>query len=149
MRNIYTAGIEVVNVLVEMHDSSILVEGADVPPAWSDKLQPSGPDWRMTEREDLEKDKEDQDKTIADLEAQLAAVSTNKADLEKRLLVREIKVKKLRREASEVPKLKEELSTLQEDHSRLPLFERLSSRRLEHGEADDARSTLHHLVLHL
>jgi hypothetical protein len=64
-------------------------------------------------------EKEEQVQTIADLKAQLATISGEKADLEKRLLIRETEVKKLRRDASEVLNLKEELSALREASSKI------------------------------
>jgi hypothetical protein len=64
-------------------------------------------------------EKEEQVQTIADPKAQLATISGEKADLEKRLLIRETEVKKLRRDASEVLNLKEELSALREASSKI------------------------------
>jgi uncharacterized protein involved in exopolysaccharide biosynthesis len=51
--------------------------------------------------------REDKVKAVTDLEARLAAVSQEKADLEKRLLAQEIEVKKLQRDVGEISKMKE------------------------------------------
>jgi hypothetical protein len=127
VRNIYTTGIEAVNVLTKMQDSSALAEGVDVPPsvvqhitAERARLEDEREVLRQG-REGLEKEKDEQAKANADLRAQLAALSAQKADLEKRLLSWEGEVKKLRKEAGVVPKLKEELGTLQEVSSKILL----------------------------
>jgi chromosome segregation ATPase len=126
--SIYTAGIEAVNILTKMQDSTALAGGAEVPPsvirqiaAERARLEGNREVLRQ-EREDLEKEKEGQAEAIADLEAQLAAMSAHKADLKKCLLSRETEVKKLR-DAGEVPKVKEELNTLREASSKIiPYF---------------------------
>jgi hypothetical protein len=124
VQNIYTAEIEAVSVLVRMHDSAALADGADVPPsvvrqiaAERARLEDNREAIRQ-ERGILDKDREEQAQVVVDLEAQLAAMSAEKANLKKRILTQETEVKRLRRDAGEVPKLKEELSALQEASSK-------------------------------
>jgi septal ring factor EnvC (AmiA/AmiB activator) len=123
--NIYTARIEAVSFFAKMQDSVALAEGADVPPSVVRQIiaeraiLEDDREAIRQEREALEKDREEQAQAAAVLEAQVAVLSAEKVDLEKRLLARETKVKRLRREAGEVPKLKKELSALQEASSKI------------------------------
>jgi septal ring factor EnvC (AmiA/AmiB activator) len=89
VRNIYTARIEEVNILTKMQDSTVMAEGAEVPPSvvWQiiaerARLEEDREVVRL-EREELDMAREDGVKAVTDLEARLAAVSQEKADLEK------------------------------------------------------------------
>jgi chromosome segregation ATPase len=104
-----------------------LAEGADVSPSivWQiaaerARLEDDREVIRL-ERDAFEREKEDRAKTITDLEARLVTVSGEKADLEQRLHAREMEVKKLRWDAREISKLKEELNVLRETSSKLIL----------------------------
>jgi hypothetical protein len=146
VQNIYIAEIEPVNVLAKMQDSTALAEGTEAPP--SVVRQIAAEQARLEEdrevvhleREELEKEREDGAKTVANLEARLAAMSREKVDLEKRLLVQEIEVKKLRRDVGEIPKMNE-LSALRDSSSKtIPEF--LSSTAFQVATLNAAKSVM-------